>query len=267
MDIILPFEHKNTVGTDGVFVTDISNVPMLSVVTVVFNGAEVIAKTMHSVFTQDYPNIEYIIIDGESTDGTRDVIQQYKDKLDFFISERDEGVYDAMNKGIAQAKGEFLLFMNCGDVFASTDAVSNTMCFAKPGIDQIIFGRWLRGIDRADPVRCHPILKRGIFNHQAVVYSRNIHTWHGGYINIKGFTTADYLFFATLFNSAAVSCIEIDTTIAKIDITGLSAGNQTISQKFCIDFICGRVSKKKLLMVLIAHPIYRKMKLLLGFKQ
>lgn len=222
---------------------------------------------MDSVLAQDYPNIEYIVIDGQSTDGTVDIIQQYESNLDAFVCERDEGVYDAMNKAIERASGEFILFMNCGDVFASTDAVSSAMYFIQPGSDQIVFGRWLRRTNDGSLIHCRPLLEKGLFNHQAIIYSRRIHVWHGGYVNINGLTTADYLFFATLFNSTAVTCRIIETTIAIIDVNGLSAGPQTLSQKHAIDFICGRVSKVRLLLVLIAHPIYRQAKALLRLER
>lgn len=240
-----------------------NNLPTLSVVTVVFNGRGEISNTIDSVIAQDYPKIEYVVIDGGSTDGTSDIIRQYEDKLDIFVCEPDEGVYDAMNKAIGRASGEFILFMNCGDEFASSDSVSSAMRFIQPGFDQVVFGSWLRRSKTKSLSLCYPVLEKGLFNHQAVIYSRNIHAWHGGYVNIKGFTTADYFFFATLFNSSAVTCKVIDTTIAIIDVNGLSAGPQTLSQKFAIDFICGRVSKARLLMVLIAHPVYRRLKVLL----
>ena len=244
-----------------------NNLPKLSVATVVFNGIGDIAKTMDSVFAQDYPNIEYIVIDGQSTDGTMDIIQQYKDRLDVFVCERDEGVYDAMNKAIGLASGELILFMNCGDVFASTDAVSSAMRFIQPGTEQVLFGCWLRRTGDKSLMPCRPVLEKGLFNHQAVIYSRHIHAWHGGYVNVKGLTTADYLFFATMLDSTAVICRIIETTIAIIDTNGLSSGSQTLSQKFAIDFICGRVSKARLLIVLAAHPIYRRIKALLGRKR
>ena len=242
-------------------------IPTITVVTVVFNGRESIAKTIDSVFAQDYPCIEYIVIDGDSTDGTQDIVERYRDKLDFFVSERDLGVYDAMNKAINLATGEFILFMNCGDQFAGSDAVSSVMRFIEPEGDQIFFGCWSRQVDDRTLVHCRPSLEKGLFNHQAVIYSRRIHAWHGGYVNVKGLTTADYLFFATLFDSAAVSCKVVEPTIAVIDVNGLSAGTQTLSQKFAIDFICGRVGKMRLLMVLILHPAYRLGKALLGLRR
>lgn len=241
-----------------------SNLPLLSVVTVVRNGRQEIAKTMDSVLEQDYPNIEYVVIDGASTDGSLDIIQKYSNKLNVFVSEQDEGIYDAMNKGAALSRGEFILFMNCGDMFASSNAVSSAMHFVQSGREQILFGHWLRLASDKSLTPRYPVIEKGFFNHQAVIYSRSIHAWHGGYVSVKGLTAADYLFFATLFNSPRVNCSVIETTIAIIDISGQSAGLQTVSQKFSIDFICGRVSKMRLLMVLIAHPLYWKIKSLLG---
>lgn len=242
---------------------DFKKCPTLTVVTVVFNGRDEIAKTINSVLTQDYPNLEYIVIDGESTDGTSDIIKKYEDKLDVFVCERDEGVYDAMNKAIGRARGEFLIFMNCGDIFASTDAASSAMKFVQSGFDQVIFGCWIRRVSSESLLHCRPMLAQGIFNHQSVIYSRSIHAWHGNYINVKGLTTADYLFFVTLIESSAVTCKTIDTTLASIDVNGLSSGPQTLSQKYAIDFICGRVSKVQLLMVLLLHPLYLRAKAIL----
>jgi glycosyltransferase involved in cell wall biosynthesis len=152
-----------------------NKLPTITVVTVVYNGRREIANTMDSVLIQDYPNIEYIVVDGESTDGTRDVIHEYERKLSVFICERDEGVYDAMNKAVERASGEFILFMNCGDVFAGSDSVSSAMSFIQPGFDQVFFGGWLRRSNNKSLSLCHPILEKGLFNHQAVIYLSLIH--------------------------------------------------------------------------------------------
>lgn len=78
----------------------------VSVVTVTFNCVDSFARTAESVLSQDYPLMEYIVVDGASTDGTLDVIGQYKDRIDVFVSEKDKGVYDAMNKAVRLASGE-----------------------------------------------------------------------------------------------------------------------------------------------------------------
>lgn len=96
---------------------------LISVITVVFNGKDFIEKTIKNVLAQTYKNIEYIIIDGASNDGTLDIIKKYEDKIDYWQSEQDKGIYDAMNKGVSLAKGEFIHFLNAGDLFCSNDII------------------------------------------------------------------------------------------------------------------------------------------------
>ena len=98
--------------------------PLVTVVTVVFNDEAHIEKTIQSVLRQSYSNIEYIIIDGASTDATCSIIEKYREKIDFFLSEKDKGVYDGMNKGIQLAKGEWIHFLNSGDVFYDENVIS-----------------------------------------------------------------------------------------------------------------------------------------------
>ena len=101
----------------------LSKNPRISVVTVCYNAEKEIEKTMLSVLHQTYNNIEYIVIDGGSKDGTVEIINKYKDRLSYWVSEPDKGIYDAMNKGIASATGDWILFMNAGDAFYSEDAL------------------------------------------------------------------------------------------------------------------------------------------------
>lgn len=93
--------------------------PVLSVVTVTFQAEAVLEATIQSVLGQTYPSIEYVIIDGGSTDKTVALIKQYDSQLSYWVSEPDQGLYDAMNKGIAAAKGEWICFLNAGDTFPS----------------------------------------------------------------------------------------------------------------------------------------------------
>lgn len=104
--------------------------PKLSVVTIVYNNAVAIERTMLSVLNQTYSNIEYIIIDGASTDGTKEIIQKYEERLAKFISEPDKGLYDAMNKGLALATGDYVLFMNSGDEIYSPETVAEVFASA-----------------------------------------------------------------------------------------------------------------------------------------
>lgn len=91
------------------------NMNLISIITVVYNGEKYLGDTIQSIINQSYENIEYIIIDGGSTDGTIDIIKKYEDKIDYWISEKDNGIYDAMNKGIKQSKGEIIGIVNADD--------------------------------------------------------------------------------------------------------------------------------------------------------
>jgi glycosyltransferase involved in cell wall biosynthesis len=97
--------------------------PTLTVITVVYNNVQDVERTLLSVLSQTYKAIEYIIIDGASTDGTLEMIKKYEDRISKLISEKDKGIYDAMNKGLALATGDYVIFMNSGDEFYSADTV------------------------------------------------------------------------------------------------------------------------------------------------
>lgn len=92
--------------------------PLISIITVVYNGEKFLEQTIQSVISQTYNNIEYIIIDGGSTDGTVDIIKKYEKHLAYWVSEKDEGIYDAMNKGLKVATGKYVAFINADDWYA-----------------------------------------------------------------------------------------------------------------------------------------------------
>lgn len=99
--------------------------PLVTIITVVYNNQLTLEEAINSVINQSYSNLEYIIIDGGSTDQTLDIIRRYEDRLDYWISERDEGLYDAMNKGIALARGEIIGILNSDDLYFETTTVAN----------------------------------------------------------------------------------------------------------------------------------------------
>jgi len=101
------------------------NQPKVSIITVVYNDVSKIEETILSVINQQYSNFEYIIIDGGSTDGTTNIIKKYADKITYWVSEHDDGIYNAMNKGIDKVSGEWINFMNSGDSFYDTNVLQN----------------------------------------------------------------------------------------------------------------------------------------------
>lgn len=113
-------------------------IPKISIITVVFNDKEHIERTIRSVIDQSYKNIEFIIIDGSSTDGTLDVISRYEDHV-VLVSEPDKGLYDAMNKGLKMAGGDYVWFLNSGDQIYDVDTVT-TMVQGLNDLPGIIYG-------------------------------------------------------------------------------------------------------------------------------
>lgn len=112
--------------------------PKLSVITVNLNNKEGLSKTIESVLSQTFSDFEYIVIDGGSTDGSIDVIQKYKEGISYFVSERDKGIYNAMNKGILKASGEYLQFLNSGDWFVKNSILEEV--FNRNYTEDILYG-------------------------------------------------------------------------------------------------------------------------------
>lgn len=101
--------------------------PKVSIITVCFNSAKTIRDTIESVLSQDYPDIEYIVIDGGSSDETISIVNEYSDRISAIVSERDRGIYDAMNKGISLATGEIVGMLNSDDIYINQHAVTDLM--------------------------------------------------------------------------------------------------------------------------------------------
>ncbi len=105
--------------------------PKLSIITIVYNNVRDIERTLQSVLNQTYPNIEYLVIDGASNDGTLEILKKYESRLSKLITEKDEGIYDAMNKGLVAATGDYVLFMNSGDELYAPDTVQKVFASAE----------------------------------------------------------------------------------------------------------------------------------------
>lgn len=99
----------------------------ISVITINYNDKTGLQKTIESVLRQSRELFEYIVIDGASNDGSADVLKEYSDRLDYWVSEKDTGIYNAMNKGIAKATGDYCIFMNSGDVFYNENVIENVL--------------------------------------------------------------------------------------------------------------------------------------------
>lgn len=117
-----------------------NNLPQVSIITVVRNAENAIEKTIKSVIEQEYPNLEYIVIDGDSQDNTKSIIQNYIHDITKYISEPDRGIYDAMNKGAKLASGDWIIYMNAGDYFYAPNSISSLNNVLNSDADVILAG-------------------------------------------------------------------------------------------------------------------------------
>lgn len=151
-----------------------SNKIKFSIVTVCYNDIENLELTIKSVTDQKNISIQYIIVDGGSSDGTKEMIEKYKNKIDVFISEKDSGIYNAMNKGIGLASGEFINFLNAGDLYSDSFFLHNLSknCDFKQ-ID-LCYTDFKIGDKLYSPTLNKSYLLRNMLCHQSIFYSRKI---------------------------------------------------------------------------------------------
>ena len=202
------------------------NKPLITIVTVVLNGAMLLDDTIQSVIKQTYSNIEYIIIDGCSTDGTLDIIEKYADKIRW-ISEHDNGIYDAMNKGIRLANGKWINFMNAGDSFYSLSTVADV--FEKNKYDEdILFGNvriQYPDFSRMKSAGNLQHLWQGMqFCHQSVFVRTTLHK--NNLFNMSSLV-ADFQFYYMNYENN-VKFKHIDFVIAIVDSGGVSDLNRVL---------------------------------------
>jgi hypothetical protein len=229
--------------------------PLITVITVVYNGAKYLEDTIKSVINQRYPNIEYIIIDGGSTDGTLDVIKKYEDYIDYWVSEPDEGIYEAMNKGIILSNGEWLNFMNCGDSFSSVDILSNIFTSVNLENIDLIYS----DIKIKDNFVYICDIKKNKIIHQSLIYKKTLHNKFGFYLNNKKVMVSDYIFFMLSKNK---KWFKYDKPISNYNIEGVSNRNiiMHVKQKIGADLIFGNIGVLKSCIMLLFYPLYRLLK-------
>jgi len=135
------------------------NRPIISVVTVAFNEERNIERTILSVLSQNYKGIELVVVDGASTDKTLSVVKKYQDKISAIISEKDGGIYDAMNKGVKYCQGDYVVFMNAGDVFYSDAAVSAVVDKSFGSGDLVYGGCCVTSVGGLKRIKKNPVMK------------------------------------------------------------------------------------------------------------
>jgi glycosyltransferase involved in cell wall biosynthesis len=208
--------------------------PKLSVITINYNNGSGLEKTIKSVISQTYPDFEFIIIDGGSTDDSVEIIKSYFDKITCWVSEKDTGIYNAQNKGIDLAKGEYCLFLNSGDSLVDRNVLETT--FSVQNNSDIIYGD-MQTVDKNQRIE-HLKMPQMIGSkqlyadtlwHPVSFIKRELFSKYGKY-DEQYKIVADYEFFVRVILNKKVSTKHIPIEIAVFDTSGVSADISKRSQ-------------------------------------
>jgi glycosyltransferase involved in cell wall biosynthesis len=215
--------------------------PLISLITVVYNGESLLADTLRSAINQTYKNIELVIIDGGSSDQTVAVAKQFSAHTGILISEKDKGIYDAMNKGIKAAKGEWVYFLNAGDSFYDNNVLTDIFSKNLDAID-LVYGK-VQTVNEptgVDYIMGEPVTIRNFYHkypvcHQATFTRKSAFEAVGPY-NDTYKIAADSEWFVRFFQSGSNQALFIDRIIAYYDIQGASYHKRMLSQRELMRF-------------------------------
>jgi glycosyltransferase len=220
----------------------------VTIITATFNSDKNLQRTIDSVVNQDYPDIEHIIIDGGSTDNTLQIIESNKHKISTCISEKDKGIYDALNKGIKMATGDVIGFLNSDDVFTNKHVISRVVNCMKIKKSDVVYGNLVyQSKEKEERKKTIRYWRSNVYSpgclkwgwmppHPTVYCKREIYdTW--GLYDDKFKISADYDFILRVFKQPTVSKSFLPTIMVKMDIGGISNKSvKNILQKSIEDF-------------------------------
>lgn len=202
----------------------------VSVVTVCYNAISGIEKTISSVLGQTFPEMEYIVIDGGSQDGTVDVIRKYAERIDLFVSEPDDGIYDAMNKGVRVATGEWITFLNASDTYFSRQSIETVFSREIPSDVDVVYGYQVHCYSYGKFVRKQlplSFFSKGMpFGHESSFVRAKVMKYRG--FDTKYRIAADYHFFYQLHASGG-HFMPVDALVAEFEGSeGVSTAEKTV---------------------------------------
>ena len=198
----------------------------LSIITINRNNAEGLRRTIDSVVTQTFKDYEYIVIDGASTDGSVDVIKEYTGKITFQVSEPDTGIYNAMNKGIRMAKGEYCQFLNSGDYLFDTDVLNKV--FTRNNSEDLLYGDIIVRKENSERIWHFPeklsffYLSTEFLGHSSTFIKRNLFD-QVGYYNEDLQIVSDWEFFLLALAKYNCTSIKLNYKISYILSGGISS--------------------------------------------
>lgn len=217
----------------------------LSIITINYNNAAGLEKTIKSVISQTCKRYEFIIIDGGSKDGSKDIIERHQDQITYWVSEPDNGIYNAMNKGVKVAKGEYCIFMNSGDIFYTNNVIGEFFEKANNEKDIIEGNCYLQGRVMKLPESISGIfLFKNALCHQAAFIRTSLLKTDPYLEDYK--IASDWIFFFNTLILKNRTYQHIDLTVCDFDCTGISATNKDL----------GYIERKQWLQKAIPQRIY-----------
>jgi len=199
----------------------------ISVITICYNCKADLEGTIKSVLSQTYDNIEYIIVDGGSTDGTSDILEKYQNDISKLISEPDNGIYDALNKGVKAATG---------DIFVSTTTLSDIFNQQIPQGKTVLYSDFFLCQPDGSTTRRTTDRSIGEIHHQNIIYRRLLHEQYGYYIITKPYIISDLLFFLAI---PEAQYYKLSSPIAKVKAGGISDNQWCTEQAWAAKMIYG----------------------------
>ena len=203
----------------------------ISIITVNYNDKVGLEKTIQSVLSQENATFEFVVIDGNSSDGSKDVIEKYKDRINYWVSEPDSGIYNAMNKGIKAATGDYLLFLNSGDWLYANDAMAKVDILID-GKSDIYYGNAVFKFDKKDKIVKYDekisfhFFTHNSFCHQATFIKKQLF-YDIFFYNEQLKIVSDWEFFVYAICIKNVSHHYIDVIVANYDLQGISSRPET----------------------------------------
>ena len=195
-----------------------------SIITVCLNCSSTIERTIQSISSQIYTNFEWIVIDGDSKDGTVKILRKYQDNISTFVSEQDSGIYEAMNKGIRLASGEYIIFMNAGDTFYDKNTLEIVSQYLGP---DMIYGETVKKSSDTQLVCSYPsfLTKKYFMNytlcHQSTYYKRTTLDKLGGF-DVSYKIAGDYELYAKLIHEKDFTYQYISKPLSIFQLDGIS---------------------------------------------
>ena len=201
-----------------------------SVITINYNNLEGLKHTIESVVCQTYNEFEFIIIDGGSTDGSVDIIKEYEEHITYWVSEKDHGVYHAMNKGVAQSHGDYCIFMNSGDCFHSPNVLESLKDYQEDIVcGKVIKGNATTASGLATPSITLVDLMRASLPHQAMLIKRDLLVKHPYDEHYKILSDWKFCLETIVFDNCAFR--NIDVIVADYDTSGISTNSNGLLPK------------------------------------